>query len=76
MYPGRQTLLTTLSLLASAAALSTHPPRGWNSWDSYQQWVNETQLLDQAKFVASSGMHELGWEYVVSGIVTIHTIVS
>jgi len=36
-------LLLSLSLAATTFALSA-PPRGWNSYDSYNWHVNETQF--------------------------------
>eukprot|EP00039_Didymoeca_costata_P025303 m.12887 g.12887 ORF g.12887 m.12887 type:complete len:1151 (-) comp4749_c0_seq1:169-3621(-) len=50
-------------MLQNAAA---KPMRGFNSWNSFAQWINETQLLAQADFMVSSGMASLGWEYVIS----------
>ncbi len=54
------------ALVGAAAVAAGRPPRGWNSWNSYLQWVNETQLLAQADVMERSGMRELGWEYVIS----------
>lgn len=54
--------------LVTATTLLQHskPMRGYNSWNSFKQWVNESQLLSQAEFIVSSGMADLGWEYIVS----------
>ena len=57
--------LPLIGLLVACAAASA-PPRGWNSWNSYGQWVNETQLLAQADFFVRHDMVRLGWEYVIS----------
>ena len=44
--------------------LALTPPRGWNSYDSFDDSVNETEMLAQAAWVRDN-LKALGWEYVV-----------
>jgi hypothetical protein len=46
--------LVTASPLGSAAAIAAdaRPPRGWNSYDSFTWFVNETQFLDNCQYMA------------------------
>jgi alpha-galactosidase len=41
------------------------PPMGWNSWNSFANIVNSDIVQQQAKALASSGMKDAGYEYVV-----------
>jgi hypothetical protein len=38
---------------------------GWNSWNSFANIVNSRIVQEQAKALASNGMKEVGYEYVV-----------
>lgn len=38
---------------------------GWNSWNSFANIVNSQIIQEQAKAMASNGMKEAGYEYVV-----------
>ena len=38
---------------------------GWNSWNSFANIVNSQIVQQQAKALASNGMKEAGYEYVV-----------
>jgi hypothetical protein len=40
-------------------------PMGWNSWNSFANIVNSQIVQEQAKALASNGMKEAGYEYVV-----------
>jgi MYXO-CTERM domain-containing protein len=44
--------------------LALTPPRGWNSYDSFDDSVNETEFLAQAAWVRDN-LKPFGWEYVV-----------
>lgn len=48
---------------------SGNPPRGWNSYDSYTWFVNETQFLQNCKYLAD---HLLEYGYVQNGTDGIH----
>lgn len=43
------------------------PPMGWNSWDCYGAAVNETQVRDNAVYMANN-LKSFGWEYIVVDI--------
>lgn len=72
------TALTAALLLTSAAlglqAPAAHaldngvartPPMGWNSWNTFGCNINETLIRQHADAIVSSGMRELGYQYVV-----------
>jgi len=42
-----------------------HAPMGWNSWNSFANIVNSEIVQQQAKAMATNGMKEGGYEYVV-----------
>ena len=52
-------------LLVSATACFGAAPMGWNSWNSFANIVNSQIVQQQAKALASNGMKEAGYEYVV-----------
>lgn len=52
-------------LLLSATACFGAAPMGWNSWNSFANIVNSQIVQQQAKTMASNGMKEAGYEYVV-----------
>jgi alpha-galactosidase len=41
------------------------PPMGWNSWNTFGCNINETLIRQMADAMVSSGMRELGYQYVV-----------
>jgi alpha-galactosidase len=41
------------------------PPMGWNSWNSFGCSVTEAQIRQAADAMASSGMRDAGYQYVV-----------
>lgn len=43
------------------------PPLGWNSWDCFGAGVNETQLKENADYMAKH-LKQYGWEYIVCDI--------
>lgn len=51
--------------LVSATACFGAAPMGWNSWNSFANIVNSQIVQQQAKTMASNGMREAGYEYVV-----------
>lgn len=72
------TSLATALLLASAAVslpgtaaqaldngVARTPPMGWNSWNTFGCNINETLIRQHADAIVSSGMRELGYQYVV-----------
>jgi hypothetical protein len=55
-------LLSSASI--SFAAEAPTPPMGWNSYDSFDDSVKESEVLAQAQVVHDS-LAKLGWSYVV-----------
>lgn len=45
--------------------LALTPPMGWNSWNKFQCNVNEQIVRDTADAMVSSGMRDVGYQYVV-----------
>jgi len=43
------------------------PPMGWNSWDSYGTTLTESELLDNARFMAGH-LKDAGWDTLVIDI--------
>lgn len=43
------------------------PPMGWNSWDCFGAAVNESQVRENAEYIADK-LKKYGWEYVVVDI--------
>jgi alpha-galactosidase len=41
------------------------PPMGWNSWNTFGCNINETLIRQHADAMVSSGMRDLGYQYVV-----------
>lgn len=65
----------TAALIApsTAAAGDFHdfaptPPMGWNSWDCYGPSVKEQNVYNNAHYMLSHGLLELGWNYVIVDI--------
>lgn len=52
-------------ILVSATACFGAAPMGWNSWNSFANIVNSQIVQEQARTLASNGMKEAGYEYVV-----------
>ncbi len=40
------------------------PPKGWNSWNTFGPNVNEQVMKDAADALVSTGLRDLGYEYV------------
>ncbi|KAG2188449.1 hypothetical protein INT44_001202 [Umbelopsis vinacea] len=45
-------------------SLAKTPQMGWNSWNKYQCNVNETVIVNTANFMVSSGLKDLGYQYI------------
>jgi len=48
-----------------ANGLAKTPPMGWNSWNKFQTKINDKIVRGIADAIASSGMKEAGYKYVV-----------
>src|SRR3712207_4547816 len=74
-----KTMLAAAILLLSSAAVVTQaaraqaldngvggtPPMGWNSWNTFFCNINEALIRQTADAIVSSGMRDLGYQYVV-----------
>lgn len=73
--PRRRSLLATVALavaltpVTQAQALDNGvgrtPPMGWNTWNTFGCNINETLIRQTADSMVSSGMRDLGYQYVV-----------
>src|SRR3954463_14259209 len=45
--------------------LAPTPPMGWNSWNTFQTNINEELVKQTADIIASSGMKDAGYIYLV-----------
>jgi alpha-galactosidase len=60
------TALLCLSLTAQKFSnVAKTPPMGWNSWNKFACNVSETLIMGMADAMASSGMKDAGYEYIV-----------
>lgn len=41
------------------------PPMGWNTWNTFAENINEELVLQSADALIASGLHDVGYEYVV-----------
>jgi alpha-galactosidase len=58
--------LTTASLHAQKfPGLALTPPMGWNSWNKFAGNINETLIRQTADAMATNGMRDAGYVYVV-----------
>jgi alpha-galactosidase len=60
--------LTVLSAPAAQAlenGVARTPPMGWNSWNTFGCNINESLIRQMADAMVSSGMREVGYQYVV-----------
>jgi alpha-galactosidase len=44
--------------------LALTPPMGWNSWNTFASGISEQLIKDMADKMVSSGMRDLGYQYV------------
>jgi alpha-galactosidase len=45
--------------------LALTPPMGWNSWNTFELNIHEDMIKQTADIMASSGMKDAGYEYIV-----------
>ena len=55
----------TLKLDAPKPQLAPTPPMGWNSWNKFACNVSEQLIRQQADAMATSGMKDAGYRYIV-----------
>ena len=61
-------LLAISSIICSGqkyANLAPAPPMGWNSWNFFNCNINEEKIKHMADAMASNGMKEAGYQYIV-----------
>lgn len=61
-------LLAVLSYNVSAQKfnqIANTPPMGWNSWNKFGCDVNEKLIMEVADAMASNGMRDAGYQYIV-----------
>lgn len=46
-------------------SLALTPPMGWNSWNFFEANVSEKVIMDMADAMASNGMKDAGYQYLV-----------
>lgn len=51
--------------ILNVPSLAMTPPMGWSTWDGYGTRVSESDVKSIADIIASSGMRELGYEYIL-----------
>jgi alpha-galactosidase len=75
----RAAMFAAASLVAAAAAVvlsvaavqalengvARTPPMGWNTWNSFGCNINETLIRQSADALVTSGMRDVGYQYVV-----------
>ncbi|MGN6291617.1 MAG: glycoside hydrolase family 27 protein [Chitinophagaceae bacterium] len=50
---------------SNSDGLALTPPMGWNSWNVFGKNINEQVIRETADAIVSSGLKEVGFEYVV-----------
>jgi alpha-galactosidase len=58
-------LLTTSLYGQKFEGLALIPPMGWNSWNKFACDVNEALIRETAETMVSSGLKEVGYQYIV-----------
>ncbi len=51
--------------MTGSKALASTPPLGWNSWNMFGPKIRAETVRDSADAIVSSGLKDLGYEYVV-----------
>jgi alpha-galactosidase len=57
-------ILPTSLLQAQATSIAATPPMGWNSWNHFQNKVDDPTIRAQAEAMVSSGMRDAGYTYI------------
>ena len=63
--PDPNTLAPSQDPKRQANGLAETPPMGWNSWNKFACNVNEATIRSTADAIASNGMKDAGYRYVV-----------
>ena len=62
---GPAAVLRTSAAQALDNGVGRTPPMGWNSWNTFGCNINETLIRQMADAMVSTGMRDLGYQYVV-----------
>ncbi|MEV0136063.1 ricin-type beta-trefoil lectin domain protein [Dactylosporangium sp. NPDC050688] len=65
LLAGAVGVLRTTSAQALENGVARTPPMGWNSWNTFGCNINEALIRQMADAIVSSGMRDLGYQYVV-----------
>jgi len=65
LFGGATALLRPPAAQALDNGTGRVPPMGWNSWNTFGCNINETLIRQMADAIVSSGMRDLGYQYVV-----------
>ena len=65
LLAGAVGILRTTSAQALENGVARTPPMGWNSWNTFGCNINEALIRQMADAIVSSGMRDLGYQYVV-----------
>ncbi len=65
LLSGTMTVLPAAGAQALDNGVARTPPMGWNSWNTFGCNINETLIRQMADAMVSSGMRDLGYQYVV-----------
>jgi alpha-galactosidase len=56
--------LTPVFLSAQTAKIAATPPMGWNSWNYFEERVDDRTTRDAADALVSTGLRDCGYLYV------------
>ena len=65
LLSGVVTVVSAPAAQALENGVARTPPMGWNSWNTFGCNINETLIRQMADAMVSSGMRDLGYQYVV-----------
>ncbi|GAA4965758.1 glycoside hydrolase family 27 protein [Actinoplanes utahensis] len=65
LMAGTATVLPGTAAQALDNGTARTPPMGWNSWNTFGCNINETLIRGMADAMVTSGMRDLGYQYVV-----------
>ncbi|MFF5289498.1 glycoside hydrolase family 27 protein [Paractinoplanes globisporus] len=65
LLSGALTVVSAPAAQALENGVARTPPMGWNSWNTFGCNINETLIRQMADAMVSSGLRDLGYQYVV-----------
>ncbi|MEV6304969.1 ricin-type beta-trefoil lectin domain protein [Actinoplanes sp. NPDC051861] len=65
LLAGTATVVPGTAASALENGVARTPPMGWNTWNTFGCNINETLIRQMADAMVSSGMRDLGYQYVV-----------